>query len=97
MNKPSTQTNKTPAPPVSPAHPEVPAIDAPVMSLEDAMNITNSEGVLYGNIPTEKLAIMSNSLTKALKSNPMSVDERAERERKHQAIGIILANREAKQ
>jgi hypothetical protein len=71
---------------------EAPAPDA--MSLEDAMNVLNAEGELYGNIPTEKLVIMSNSLRKVLSNGKdLTVDDRAVRERKHQAIGIILAHR----
>ncbi|CAK0771960.1 hypothetical protein CCP3SC15_4450001 [Gammaproteobacteria bacterium] len=70
------------------------------MTLEQAMSEKASDeaGTLYGNIPTEQLAIMSNAITKKLKSaNPGTPDEIATRQRKHQAIGIILASREAKQ
>jgi hypothetical protein len=96
---PKQATKPQPAQPAAPVptngnghEPEAPA---PAMTLEDAMNVTNSEGELYGSLPTEKLAIMSNSLRKVLKGEAMSAEDRAERIRKHTAIGIILAHREA--
>ena len=82
--------------PAAPVAPVTANIDAPTMTLVEAMNELSSEGELYGNLPTEKLAVRSNAIRKALASTPMSADERAERVRKHTAIGIILADREAK-
>lgn len=38
----------------------------PEISLTEAMNVTNSEGVLYGNIDTQKLFYMARSLRKLL-------------------------------
>ncbi len=64
------------------------------MTLEDASAIVSSTGELYGNIPTEKLALMANSITKKLRGAPIPADERAESERKYAAIDIILKSRQ---
>jgi hypothetical protein len=65
------------------------------MTVEEAMNEQTRENVPYGSIETSKLALMSNSLMKAMRSSPLSAEDRAEKERKHAAISIILAHREA--
>ncbi len=88
--------------PVNKAHIEAftgEAVKDPVvtMTLEDASAIVSSTGELYGNIPTEKLALMANSITKKLRGAPIPADERAESERKYAAIDIILKSRTAQQ
>lgn len=84
--------------PVNKAHIEAftgEAVKEPVvtMTLEDASMIVSSEGHLYGDIPTEKLAMMANSITKKLRGAPIPADERASLERKYAAIDIILKSR----
>jgi len=62
------------------------------MSLESAQEVTNRDGVKYGDLDTEKLAHMANALTGALKGE-LTEEEREEREYKLDAIKVILANR----
>ena len=66
------------------------------MTLDDALALTRDGGQKYGEIDNETLSHMANSLTKTLKSQTMSAEERATRERKLAGIKIILAHREAK-
>lgn len=61
----------------------------PEMSLVDAMNVTNKEGVLYGNLESDKLAYMGNSLRK-IKREGKATDEHL---MKLSAIQTILADR----
>jgi len=80
------------------AQDEPPAQVAPVMTLEEAMNVKTGEGELYGGIDTATLSNMANSITKALKSGmvagkPLAEAERAEREYKLAAIKVIQAHR----
>lgn len=81
----------TPAP-----KPEAPAAPVDDAALLAAMNEVNSQGELYGSLPTEKLALMSNALRKTLSGSALSADERTEKERKHAAIKLILASRQPK-
>jgi len=69
--------------------------DASLMPLEDAEAIENSEGIRYGDLPTDKLAFMANSITKAAKKSDLSDEDAAEYDLKSQAIRSILANRYA--
>jgi hypothetical protein len=89
---------RTLPPLVKPALTEAPApvAPAPLMSLEDALNIKTSDtGELYGSLETTKLALMANSITKKLRgANPGTPEEQAERQRKHAAIDMILAHRD---
>lgn len=63
------------------------------MTLDDALVLTRDGGQKYGEIDNETLSHMANSLTKTLKSQTMSAEERATRERKLAGIKIILAHR----
>jgi hypothetical protein len=56
------------------------------MTLEQACAVTNSEGKIYGGLPTDKLSSMANALGKLANITP-------EQETKLLAIQIILAER----
>jgi len=62
------------------------------MSLKNAEDTKNSEGVRYGDIPNDKLAIMANSLKKVLQSGK-EPDKQEERQFKLDAIITILRSR----
>jgi hypothetical protein len=89
-------SNSKPAPeapkPTAPAAPVV--VDAPALTLEEALNTTNRDGELYGSLSTEKLSLMANAITKKLRGSPVTAEERAESERKYAAIDIILKSRQ---
>ena len=63
----------------------------PGMTIEDAFKMTSSEGVQYGTLTSEKLSAMSIGIGKALKKNGLTPADRAEYERKLEAIKILLA------
>jgi len=63
------------------------------MTLEMAISEVNSDGVKYGDLPTDKLQVMANALAKKLKS-PMGDIEREDRERKLDACRVILESRQ---
>ena len=63
----------------------------PSMTIEDAYRVTNSEGVQYGTLSQEKLSNMTIGIGKALKKNELTPVEKAEYERKLEAIKILLA------
>jgi hypothetical protein len=63
------------------------------MSLETAMAVQNSEGVAYGEIPTEKLVYMHGSLAKKLKLTDLPAEERETCKFKQDAINVILHSR----
>lgn len=63
------------------------------ISLEDAENITNRDGVRYGYISSETLGHMERELVKSLRGQTLSADERTTRERKVAAIAVIQAHR----
>ncbi len=65
----------------------------PPMTLEEAENVTNSEGVRYGDLATETLTYMINAMAK-LVGTPK---ERPEYATKMLAIQTILAARQAEQ
>lgn len=94
-----------PVPTLKPLTPLVPVTPAPQaeatpegMTLEQAMNFKTSDtGELYGSMPTEKLALMANAITKKLRGDKPGTDEQQEVSRnKHAAITMILAHRDAK-
>ena len=68
-------------------------VGEPKMSLETAENVQNSEGIKYGDLESEKLSHMANSLMKALKKNDVDPQVKEEREYKLDAIRVILAAR----
>jgi hypothetical protein len=63
------------------------------MSLETAKNVTNSKGEKYGELDTELLSNMANSIAKAIKKNGMSHEKHEEHQMKLDAIKVILASR----
>jgi hypothetical protein len=63
------------------------------MSLETAENVTNSKGEKYGELDTELLSNMANSIAKAMKKNGMSHEKHEEHQMKLDAIKVILENR----
>jgi hypothetical protein len=77
-----TEPEKAPAPIVFDAN-------LPTMALVDAMNVTNKEGQLYGNLDTEKLAHMGNTLRKLVTDGKATEDHLL----KLSAIQTILADR----
>lgn len=66
------------------------------MTIERACAITNSEGVKYGEIPSEKLQAMVLGINKGLK-NGVDDEKRAEYLDKKAAIGVILKARANKE
>jgi hypothetical protein len=64
-----------------------------VMSLETAEDVTNSDGVRYGDLDGEKLANMTIGIAKALRRKDLADDRRAELEFKRDAIATILQAR----
>jgi len=74
--------------------------DVPVqgdpMTIERAMKITNSEGVMYGDLANDKLQAMVLGINKGLK-NELDDEKRAEYLEKKQAIGVILKARANKE
>jgi hypothetical protein len=63
------------------------------MSLETAEDVTNSEGVRYGDIDSDTLSHMSGSLIKSLRNKDMNFEDREEHQYKLDAIKVILADR----
>lgn len=74
----------TQQPPTAPAQDEVK--DNAPMTLEQACAVQNTEGKIYGGLPTDKLSYMANKLGKLANPTP-------ENEKKLLAIQIILAER----
>ena len=66
------------------------------MTIERAYKITNSEGVAYGEIPSDKLQAMVLGINKGLK-NGVSDEKKAEYLEKKQAIQVILKARANKE
>ena len=67
--------------------------DNGLMPLAEAEAVTNSEGVRYGEIPTDKLSFMANEIAKAAKRPNLTSKNAAEYDLKSQAIRAILASR----
>lgn len=63
------------------------------MSLESAMKVTNRDGELYHELPTDKLSFMANALMKSLEGDDLSDEVIEERQYKLDAIEVLLANR----
>jgi hypothetical protein len=72
------------------------ATDKDPMTIERAMKITNSEGVMYGDIPNDKLQAMVLGINKGLR-NGVDDAKRAEYLEKKEAIGVILKARANKE
>jgi len=75
---------------------EKPVSDSETMTIERACAIVNSEGVKYGEIPSEKLQAMVLGINKGLK-NGVDDAKRAEYNEKKQAIAVILKARANKE
>ena len=92
--KPQTSA---PVHPQSEPEPPEPVTGPPTMTLEEAENVTNSEGVRYGDIPVDKLSYMHGSITKKIRTAPQATEADiaalAEYMHKRDAIQVILANR----
>ena len=65
-------------------------MDHGTLTAEDELN---SKGVRYGDIDTETLSHMANSIKKAMKDNGHDDEKMAEYSRKLDAIKIILSHR----
>jgi hypothetical protein len=63
------------------------------MALETALAVVSSEGEAYGEISTEKLVHMFNSLAKKLKLTDLPAEERETCKFKQDAINVILHSR----
>ena len=87
--KPVKQEVKQAAKPQVYAPPE----DAPLMTLETALNVTNSDGLFYGQLDNDKLSNMTIGISKALKKTDLTPEKRSEYELKRDAIKVILAAR----
>jgi len=67
----------------------------PQFTLADALHHENSEGQPYGEITTNKLAIMWNAMAKSIEKNHLEGDERAKLERKMKAAKMIVDARKS--
>ena len=67
---------------------------APMMTVEEAVKVQNSEGVPYGNLSTDKLMAMTIGVRKALKAEHPDA-EREVYQRKLEAINVILKARQS--
>src|SRR5690606_34724453 len=63
------------------------------LTVETAEAVTNSDGLRYGDIDSEKLAHMANAITKSIKKNGISHEEHETRQMKLDAIRVILESR----
>lgn len=70
-----------------------PVSDSDTMTLERALIQTNSEGVAYGDLPTEKLQVMQLGINKALKNNNLNPEDRKVYETKLAASKVIIKAR----
>jgi len=82
-NKPQAQAKPEPKP----------VSDSDTMTLERALIQTNSEGVKYSDLPTEKLQVMQLGINKALKNNNLNPEDRKVYEAKLAASKVIIKAR----
>lgn len=96
----------TPAPDPEPV-PDVPVVEVekpaeqqveptPKMTLETALEITNSKGVKYGELTSGDLSKMTIGIDQALKKDGLTTEARETYEQKLDAIRLILTSRNAK-
>jgi len=85
--------NAAPRPTAAPVQKKVEDSQAPVMTLERALIQTNSEGVKYADLPSEKLQAMQLGINKALKNNNLNPEDKKVYEDKLAASKAILAAR----
>lgn len=83
--EPGTKTEPEPVP--------EPVPEPAKMDLDTAQAVENRDGTSYGDIDSETLSHMSGALSKALKGDELSDDDRETREFKLDAIKVILAYR----
>jgi hypothetical protein len=93
-NEPRKPAQAATPKPAAQAAPE-PKPEAPGMTLDEARAVTNAKNIAYGEIDSETLAHMATSIAKAL-NGALSAADRADHNRKAQAIKLILADRGAK-
>ena len=63
------------------------------MTLQTALEVTNSEGEMYGTIDSDKLDKMTIGIRTGLKKTDISQEQRDEYQMKLDAIALILASR----
>lgn len=85
--KPEKKQEKPTQQPASVAQPKS------LMTVEMAKAETNRDGVAYGDLDTDTLTHMANSLQKAIAKNGMTPEEREEKQRKLDACLVILKSR----
>lgn len=84
------ETEKKPAPQSKPQQPPAPPVERPA-EVAAAMDRLNSTGIRYGDIPTDKLAVMVSSMAKA-DAKPETPDaDREEHAAKTAAARLIMA------
>lgn len=71
--------------------------ELPPMDLDQAKMVQSSDGTLYGDIETEKLSYMINSIQKAMNKPDLTQEKIDEYQFKRDAIKTILAHRAATQ
>jgi hypothetical protein len=67
---------------------------AAIMTLDEAVNVTNSEGEFYGQLSSEKLAAMTIGINRGLKKPDVTDEQRETYSMKLSAIRTILQARE---
>lgn len=67
----------------------------PPMDYETACKVTNSKGEKYPDLETKTLSAMANTISKTLKDNGITIEERDNLNYKLDAIKVILAHRQS--
>ena len=94
-NKPQVKQEWKPEPVKVEVKPESePQPEAP-FTLADALHHENSEGTPYGELTSNKLAIMWNAMNKSIVNNHLEGDEKAKLERKMRAAKMIMDARKS--
>ena len=78
---------------LAPEQPEPITGEVQPMPLDQAENVTNSDGVRYGDLDNEKLSHMTKGIAQALKASALEQTRRDELEFKRDAIKTILMAR----
>ena len=87
-SRPPAQASKT-QPPAQ--HRPAPANGE--LTYEQACEVLNHEGVKYGDLDNVALANMTGGINKALAKNGITAEQKAEYERKREAVVLILKTR----
>ena len=72
---------------------EKPANGNSSMTIEQASEVTNAEGIKYIDLDNEKLSNMTAGISKALNKTTLTAEQRSEYEFKRKAISAILKSR----